>query len=85
MPPCEFKQDDFVGDASGGDLAGMAQHVLGEVAPLFQPHAGLARHEGLEAFPAQLEQHRGSGNVAVPLGAVFYRNVGEDGWGHGLI
>ncbi|MNF95108.1 hypothetical protein D3C84_778460 [compost metagenome] len=50
------QQDDFVGLTSGADLAGVAQadHVLGEVAPVVPAHAGLAHHEGLEAFTAQL-------------------------------
>ncbi|MNR06779.1 hypothetical protein D3C85_1228680 [compost metagenome] len=79
------QQDDFVGFTSGVDLAGMAQadHVLGEVAPVVPAHAGLAHHEGLEAFTAQLLQYGRGRDVAVALGAAFVRGLGEDGRGHG--
>ncbi|MCY1430208.1 hypothetical protein D9M71_461500 [compost metagenome] len=79
------QQDDFVGFSSGVDLAGVAQpdHVLGEVAPVIPAHTGLAHHEGLEAFAAQLLQHGRGRDVAVALGAAFVRGLGEDGRGHG--
>src|SRR3546814_3826759 len=67
------QQDDFVGFASGIDLAGMAQpdHVLGVVAPVFVAGAGLRHHEGLKPFLAQFGQHRGGGDIGVTLGTAF--------------
>ncbi|MNV82704.1 hypothetical protein D3C71_1764550 [compost metagenome] len=78
------QQDDFVGLAAI-DLARMAQpdHVLGEVAPPFLPHAGLAHHEGLEALPSEFLQHGGRGDVAVALRAAAVRGLREDGRRHG--
>lgn len=78
------QQEDFIGFRAV-DLAGMAQsdQVLGVVAPVVLPHAGLADHEGLEVLLAKLCQHSSGRDVAVPLGAAFVRCVREDGRDHG--
>lgn len=53
----------------------MAQpdHVLGVVAPVVLPHAGLAHHEKLEAFAAQFLQNCGGRDVAVAFACEFDR------------
>ena len=78
-----IQQDDFVGFRAV-DLAGMAQpqQVLGEVAPVFTAHAGLAHHEGLKPLLAQFGQHRDSRDIGVSLGTAVMRGVREDGRGH---
>src|SRR3546814_9941214 len=64
-PVMGVQQDDFVGFPAV-DLAGVAQpnHVFGVVAAVVVAHAGLAHHDRLEAFPAQLLQQEGGGDVA---------------------
>ena len=77
------QQDDFIGFRAV-DLAGMAQaqQVFRMLAPPLVAYAGLAHHERLKPFFAQLGQDRGRGDVAVPLGTALMRGVREDGRGH---
>jgi hypothetical protein len=58
------QQDDFAGLAAV-DLAGVAQadHVLGVVAAVVPPHAGLRHHEKREALAAQFAQYGGGGEM----------------------
>jgi hypothetical protein len=78
------EQNDFVGFRTV-DLAGMAQpdQVLGVVAAVVLPHAGLTDHERLESFLAQFGEHGGGRNVAVPLGAAGVLVLRKDRRDHG--
>jgi hypothetical protein len=79
------QQDEFVGFASGADLAGVTQadHVLGEVAPVGPAHAGLTHHEGLESFAAQLLQHGRGREVVPPLERVQPHPAKPHSWRSG--
>ena len=65
-------------------LADPAQpdHVCGVLAAAFIAHAGLRHHEGLKPLLAKLGQHRGGGDVGVPLRTAFVRGIREDGRGY---
>src|SRR5579862_1109487 len=78
------EEDDFVG-LTAVDLARMAQadHVLGELAPVVLPHAGLGDHERLEPLLTEFAEHGGGGDVAVSLGAALVLGLGKDGRSHG--
>lgn len=80
------QQDDFVGLASGIDLANMAKpdHVLVIVVPVVMAGTGLRHHEGLKPFLAQFGQHRGDGDIGVTLGTAFVGRFRKDGRGRAV-
>ena len=63
-------------------LAIEPDHVFGVLAAAFIAHAGLRHHEGLKPLLAKLGQHRGGGDVGVPLRTAFVRGIREDGRGY---
>ncbi|MCY1363851.1 hypothetical protein D9M69_506300 [compost metagenome] len=73
------EEDDFIRFVAV-DLAGVAKadHVLGEFAAVLVTHAGLAHHERLKTFSAQLGEYRRGGDVAVALGPAFMRGIRKD-------
>ena len=78
-----IEQDDLV-DVFTGNLIrrAHANQVFCEFALVLIAHAGLADHEGLEAFVAQAAQHVDGGDVGVAFRATFVLAVREDGRGN---